>query len=88
MEPGWETPEQACLLKRKTTAWENLLLEADRVTAETEYFGRRGDGFRGGRGDTSQEQMPHRLCQQESECRGCSSRGTWGIGLVKLKESQ
>ena len=66
MEPGWETPEQACLLKRRTTAWENLLLEADRVTAETEYFGRRGDGFRGGRGDTSQEQMPHRLCQQES----------------------
>ena len=48
MEPGWETPEQACLPKR-TTAWENLILEADRVTAEAEYLGRRGDGSRAGR---------------------------------------
>ena len=39
MEPGWETPEQACLPKRRTTAWENLMLEADRVTAEAEYLG-------------------------------------------------
>ena len=49
MEPGWETPEQACLPKRRTTAWENLVMEADRVTAEAAYFGRRGDGSRGGR---------------------------------------
>ena len=85
MEPGWETPEQACLPKRRTTAWENLMLGADRVTAEAEYFGRRGTGPGGERGDAAPGQVPHHLCQQEAEGRGCSSRGTWGVGLVKLR---
>lgn len=61
------------------------MLGADRVTAEAEYFGRRGDRPGGGRGDAAPGQVPHRLYQQEAEGRGCSSRGAWGVGLVKLR---